>query len=772
MAFALGGYQPPADSLLARRPWLTNASSWCASTGPDDEYDVDDRGVWPIGNGYVFAHAGLAAPFNRLQGLVGPSYQTEGVHRPSGAFGDCWAELRVGLEPVPLPHDHIWRPRESGVLVTVAYRHGMALTTIDFAHPIAAAVVRIVETWCGGDVPTDVAIVAPHASGARGSSRLEIPYRPGQFMVVAVVGSPAHGEGRCLRLPHCPHSGGVQRATVILSAGRDADEAHRQVDRLGDVVDLLEETRDHWRRWLAKTTTPALWPQRFGGPTADVQRTADLIEATKLQLKMQQALPGGGVSPMVHFKGVWARDSSGPIRAFMQMGAVDEVRAQLEYYYRASCILGRIPNSAPLDLDVDAAREPADWERVPVPHAEVPSFVILQHRWWLDAGGDVELVRRHWNYLRRCATGQKVGRNGLQSFNGDETFLHGALYSVFPDRCGWPNDLIGDDIDSGYAPWSLSSCVAYVVAQEAMAWMAARVGREGEVAEYATSGRQMRGQIERCFWLPDRGFYAPALYPLSGVPHATPFAPVNLQPLWLGYHGVADARARPNLDAVLSHVGWTGVTPRCGYNVGTTPSYLLQGLLSVESDLAPTGLANLVSMASPAGDWAEVYSPDGRVHGGYDPATPNRLRPWESGLALDAIYRYFRERRPEDEPFETLTGPEPVVVGPIPLPATKTTVVVTADRSELDELLRAAAVERDEVTVLEPALPCDADLFDRVLYDAGSGARIVDVLVLGASATKTSRRSMKAAAFWESAAVVDALERFRGEGGTVRAVDP
>ena len=135
MAFALDGYQPPADSLLARRPWLTNASSWCASTGPDDEYDVDDRGVWPIGNGYVFAHAGLAAPFNRLQGLVGPSYQTEGVHRPSGAFGDCWAELRVGLKPVTLPHDHIWRPRESGVLVTVAYRHGMALTTIDFAHP-------------------------------------------------------------------------------------------------------------------------------------------------------------------------------------------------------------------------------------------------------------------------------------------------------------------------------------------------------------------------------------------------------------------------------------------------------------------------------------------------------------------------------------------------------------------------------------------------------------------------------------------------------------
>ncbi len=61
----------------------------------------------------------------------------------------------------------------------------------------------------------------------------------------------------------------------------------------------------------------------------------------------------------------------------------------------------------------------------------------------------------------------------------------------------------------------------------------------------------------------------------------------------------------------------------------------------MRSDLASRTLDDLLAFASPSGDFAEVYGPDGRPTGGYSMPHPNRRRPWESGLALDSIYHYY-----------------------------------------------------------------------------------------------------------------------------------
>src|SRR5690606_18357266 len=41
--------------------------------------------------------------------------------------------------------------------------------------------------------------------------------------------------------------------------------------------------------------------------------------------------------------------------------------------------------------------------------------------------------------------------------------------------------------------------------------------------------------------------------------------------------------------------------------------------------------------AEPAGEWGELYDPNGRPAAAYDAEWPNRLRPWESGVNLDAV---------------------------------------------------------------------------------------------------------------------------------------
>ncbi len=754
--------------MLSLLPWLLDANSWALDAAPDAA-----TGVWPVGNGQVFAHAGMGTPANRLQGIVGPTYQTEELHCPAGDFGDCWVELETATGPVELPYHEIWRPRLSGVLVTKCSGGPVALLTIDVALPERPVLLRFIEVWGTQHLGEDSRAILHLPAGVPHDPRrrsLRAEGSSGKVLVLgAVAGHDAENGRLSVRLGDLPRTGGVQQLVALLACGHSEQEALEHLSLSAGPIAQLEETREWWSHWLGSLRAPELWPQHLPGRTATVREVADLIEINQTNLRMQQAVPGGGVGPMVHYKGVWARDCSGPVRAFLQMRALDEVRALLDYYYRASIALNRIPSSAALDIDVAAVREPSDWSAVEVPHAEIPSWIVLQHRWWLEAGGDADLVRRHWGYLRRCATGQTLSPEGFQTFHGDETYLHGALYSIYPERAGWPNQLIADDVAGGYAPWSLDSMVLYVAAHEAMARMSTLTGHDEELSEYQKEADRVRATIEQNFWLDEHDFYAPAIYPLSGARHEAPFAPVNLRPLWLGYHAPDEPRALRNLQSVVDLLGFGSITPTCEYNVGHGPGYLLWDLLQVGSDLAPLGLAHLVSTASAAGEWAEIYAPGGAPHYSYHQSAPNRLRPWESGINLDAVYRYFQTRRAEDEPEGELrgiarptgtsgSGPVRAVRLPRP-PVPQRTVLVTADPAELE------AAATDELTVIDAGLPIGGDYFGSLLFDPGTGERRVDVLILGESALAGDRRSMKPPAFWSLPQVAGAFERFEAAGG-------
>ena len=757
----------PSASLLSQLPWLLDANAWAMALTPD-QGPSGPAGIWPLGNGKVFAHAGAATPLNSLSDIIGPRYGLQ-------PFGHCWLELQAERRSVELAYQAIWRPRESGVLITHAHDRTVSLVTIDYAPPDHSLVLRVVEIWRGDRLGADAQLAVhlprgePHEERRRS---LRVTGDQGVLILSALAPGRLASSGRIdIPVGDVPASGGVQRVVLVLATGPDDEGAYAGLPQLLHPVTLLERTRASWHTWLRGTHTPDLWPQNLQGPTSTTRSVADLIEAAKLGLKMQQARPGGGLAAMARRAPLSAPAAAEAVRAFLAIGAREEARDLLEYQYRSAVVLGRVPDTVPPDLPTAGAGELSDWSRLPPPHPETATWVVLPHRWWLEAGGGVELVRRHWAYLRRCATGHRPTRDGLMPAPANEAHPCTALAALFPHGCGWPNHLVAQPATGGDGPRLLDTMAGYVAAQEAMAWMAERAGHGKEAAEYVKRAKQGRTAVERTFWMEERGYYAPAAYPLSGALHEAPCAPVNLLPLWLGYQRAGDERARRNVEAVVDLVGFRGSTPECEHAPASAASRLAWDLTSLESDLAPLALANLVSHASASGGWAALNGPG---------ASPAGLDPGDLGAALDAMYRYFTARTAAGEPTRELRGVsrDGKTYGPGPVrpfrmgapPEPGGLVVVTAEPAELASARRSAGVRRTErLTVIEPGLPFGPEFLGQLLFDPASGRRRVKALVLGPSALAGDRRSMKPAAFWQLPDVVQTLERFQAAGGRLVA---
>jgi hypothetical protein len=746
----------PSASLLSQLPWLFDANSWGLAPTPGMDAPAVG-GAWPLGNGRVFAHAGPALPASRLSGIVGPTYG-------SASFGDCWLELVSERQAVSLPYQEIWRPRESGVLVTHAHDRAVSLVTFDYAPPGHRLLLRVIEIWRGDRLGTDARLVAHLPRGELHESRrrsLRVSTEHGVLILSALAPGRLASPGR-IEIPvgDVPASGGVRRVVLVLATGQDEEQAFGGLPQLLHPITLLELTRAFWHTWLRRTATPDLWPQNFPGPTSTTRSLHDLIESAKLALKMQQADPGGALPAMASQEGTSVRGMLGPIRALLAIGAREEAQAALEHQYRSAIVLGHVSEAPPPDIKLTGLAAPGDWSQMPLPDPDTAAFVILPHRWWLESGGDTDLVHRHWDYLRRCATPRQPvpGAFVLPAHRA----VHPAVYlaTLFPERCGWPNDLVAVGPADGSRPLLLDTLAAYVAAQDAMAWMGERLGRGQEARGHLEEAARARAELERLFWMEERGHYAPAVYPLSAAPHEAPCAPINLMPLWLGYHAGEQEKARRDLAAVVDLVGFRGSTPNCEHLFCSAAAQLSWNLTATASDLAPLALANLAALASPGGAWAAAYGPG---------EGPPGLWPCETGTALDAIYYYFASRTPADEPTHELRGVtrDGKTLGPGPVRSfhmspprqPQGVVVVTAEPADAADQTVAPA------TVIEPGLPFGADYFQQLLFDPATGQRRVHQLVLGQSALAGDTRSMKPAAFWHLPDVTRALERFETEGG-------
>lgn len=601
-------------------------------------------GVFPVGNGRCFTYAGLGIPQNTLFMITGPRYQTDGDHNPMGAFGEVAMTLTDAGTPVEFPFQGCSTVRGAPVVLTCDRSERMRLTTVTAAPPGTSAILRwfTIERLDGATGDVSVVFTLRGPALQKDDEGVFVESRHGKWnerMRPFVIGRKLEERDGKLGFTVPQVAKGVPQTFVLalLCSDSPADHAALKEKVLRDHERMLGDTVAWWNSKLAPTLHVSSGDRRLD----------DLIEGLKVLLLVQQDVQGG-VCPMVNFKGVWLRDSNGPILGFLATGLFDETRRLLTYYRQASALHKSTARQFPLDLDVaaDPDLKPEEWATTGTDRCEVPSFVVIQHAWWFDATGDKSLVERHWPYVRRNAVHQKLheGPHGpLQTFNGDETYLWGAFYSLFPSRAPFPNALVRAD------GFSADSMFEYVVAHESMVRLARLLGHEGDAAIFSESAARMRQSIERHFWLPEESRYAPVLSPVDFTPHRAPFAPVNFHPLWLGYLSSNDPKAASNIEGALTWLwrspGLVRMTPFLDYYIGSLPGELLYSLAALRHPKAEPAFTALLGSASRSGEWVEVHKPDRPSFGYGDGLYANRLRPWESGINLDAVLFYLTGAR-------------------------------------------------------------------------------------------------------------------------------
>lgn len=658
--------QPIPAPLAAALPELADQSAWEQDARYEGENpDKSRRGVYPIGNGRLFAYAGLGARANSLQGLTGPGYQTDETNAPRGHFGGLSLLLRstAGEEEqeVALTEQRVRRVRGAGFVVSEdAAAGGLALRTLTFAPPGQDLLVRVVEIVNQGRAASGAMQLVLRLDDRNAT----IPVVARSEEAVLRIAYPSTTRPRAaaiwLSAPEASARGEAIYAPVpALEAGRSWSAVVTVTAKRGGIAEAQPTILDQDGATLAARTTSAWWKERLAKTLytdTDHRKLRDLLEDWKVLMLVQRDEASGVVAPMVNYRGYWVRDSVGPMLAFLRWNLWDEAKALLTYLFDAVRLLDRVPNHVPLDLDFAPLQgKVTDWAALDVPESEIPAWVILLHTWYWRVTQDTDLIEKHWPLLDACLKKQRRFTDDLMTFQGDETFLHGAFSSLYPDRVGDPAFLLADDRSQGRRAWSFSSGVMFLISMHGMGELVDALDRKqnpGKWAAGAPDKKPSQAYVERTFrilqalekryWQDDLGYFAPALSPLTGEPHRTPFADVNLMPLWIGWTFPTGEKSRDNLRNSLARLttgpAQIGMTPTVAHTTGLTHAMLLTALCERDGKERLAVFDELLRRAGPAGEWGELYDPEGRPMAAYDRQWPNRCRPWESGVCLEAIY--------------------------------------------------------------------------------------------------------------------------------------
>lgn len=640
---------PLAESITE----LADHSAWAQDTefAPGD-VDKSARGVYPVGNGRVFGYLGLGARANTMQGLTGPTYQTAEEFAPKGHFGEHTLDVMVAGEVVALPEQHVRRVRGANFVATVdEARDGLSLRTLSFAPPGGTEIVRVVDVVNAGarEVRGARLVLRGEAGAAPPAGQpLTVDYDHGRYRCHAVL-TLSGGSAAVDLPPLAPKASWRGVLSIETAAGAPPPAGQvRDGDGNGGVAAATAAARATLAWWQDKLRDTLYFD-------TDHRKLRDLVQDWKVLVLVQRDANSGAVSPMVNYRGCWVRDSVGPLLLFLRYNLWQEAKDLLEYLYQSVRLLERVPNRVPLDLDftgLDGKR--IDWDAIEVPASEVPSWIVLMHFWYWRVTRDHELIRAHKKLLECCLRRQRPVDSVLLPFHGDETWMHGAFYSLYPERVGDGAHLIADDRWQGRRAFSFAAGVQYLLCIQALGEMENGLAEAADPGGYAAleagdrpgqrylaSSFRVMQELERRYWLPDLNMFAPALSPVTRQPHREPYADANLMPLWLGWTFPTGEKSRDNLKNSLARLSLrdfrVGETPTTGFACGHTQGKLVVALTERDAKDRLRAVDALLAMAEPAGEWGELYDTRGRPVAAYDPQWPNRCRPWESGVNLDAI---------------------------------------------------------------------------------------------------------------------------------------
>ncbi|PIE23134.1 MAG: hypothetical protein CSA62_08840 [Planctomycetota bacterium] len=641
----------PELSLAESHSFLDELSTWQQHLVQPEGRPVNKqvRGVFPVGDGQVFGYVGLGRRANTMQGLSGPSYQTAEPWAPKGHWGEMSLDLLDGDAVVPLPIQRIWRTRGVNCVITedANDKEGtLTLTTLNFAKFGDRSLYRWVEIRNRGKSARKLSLRVDWERGSAQGDQLSSTYKAKGFEALLRCLRPAKAVGHSLLIDLGELAPDAVVIVPLVLHCKKQGEDYVGAKKDEDVKAALSASEKYWRQRLSKTSVLA----------TDRTRLADLVEDWKILMLVQRSAENGAVSPMVSHRGAWVRDNAGPLLAFLRYGLHKEAADLLRYVHDAIIITGQVRSDYPLDLDVSAAekmRQGFDWSKVQTPDSVLPGWIILQHAWYFRATWDIGLIKRHWPMLEACMKAFRPDAKGTLLPEGDENYLYGGFFSLGPERFAAPCYIPAADL-AGRRARSFDSSLIYLMAIDSMSELVEELDKDaqGKVAQDRewTSAKKLPWekrkidtllQIEKNFWLEKEKRFAPFLSPVTGEAHRAPYAAVNLKPQWLGYTYAIGEKNRDNARNSISAL-WkkgmrVGMTPNVGHFTGDVPGFLLYTLADLDDKRRNEALDELLRLAGPAGEWGQLYNPQGQPISSYSEEWPCRLRPWESGINIDAI---------------------------------------------------------------------------------------------------------------------------------------
>ncbi|HHI79919.1 MAG TPA: hypothetical protein ENK02_08050 [Planctomycetes bacterium] len=645
----------PELSLAEQIPALEDLSFWQQHLVQPEGGRVEKRmrGVFPVGNGRVFAYLGLASRANTLQALTGPRYRTLDPRSPKGHFGEMRLDLIERGQVLPLPAQSLWKVRGANIVISedaegdFGSPGALALSTINFAWKTSLQ--RWVEIRNRGKSPRSAQLLLTWDQGSVQAGLLTARDAGMGFEARLVSSRGGRAQGNQFRIDLGEIAPGASKSLVLSFQTKKADGnfPSAKVDQASFTKELGDSLA-WWSNKLAGTT-------RIHTDRQDIQ---DLLEDWKVLMTVQVSEPSGAVCSMIHNREVGVRGSIGPVLAFLRYGMTRDARRILDYLYKATVVTGELRSSFPLDLDLSQAEAKLrskgfSWDSIRFPQTEIPAWVLLMHEWYYRTTWDQDMLVERWPFLEACLKAMRGDKFGSFPTSGDEPSLGGAFFSLFPGRVG-PNCFFPADTPNRRSR-SFVNSVLYMMSINALSELGedydrkmAGASRKDEKFQskkkdfYESFHIDYLQKMEAVFWLPKQKRFAPFRSPITFAPHTAPYGIPNLFPQWIGYTYAIGEKNRENLRSSLSALylkdNRVGMTPTVGYAPGHLQGLLLYSLCDLEDGRRNDVLDALVDMAGPGGEWGELYDPEGHPVSSYNKEWPNRLSPMESGINIDAIY--------------------------------------------------------------------------------------------------------------------------------------
>ena len=642
---------PPQFPLREELAWLGNVSVWSAP--PDIRLaDVKD-GFLLGGGGRCSARLGMQPRLSKMERVLAPYLSSYNFAENNNFRMDVVTPSRDFYPPftfTPTEH-HIWRVRNSGIVITAERDDTYEVVTVNAVHPIRQVFLRyaslknisnkiVTDIGLSFDAPPDVPFpAAGHRSVVLPLNDEEIMERVQEmkpagrdygphysdetqrhrYMVRGIIGGKVRGYQDLFAHWDKLKPGEAVHTLHYLAPGlRDDEDSAIESAQLvcheieaTSVARLFQEVQNWWEERADERT-------RFTGSN---KRFIELLENNAV-LQTSVELPTGGFTVIDDYTGTWMRDHNGSHLFSLDLGLHNNVKRSMDRYYALDVSNRSLYSVYASDIEPVAPlpAEP-DWESIEgFITGDVPNFRTLWYGWYFKHTGDLQLIAERFNYMKGAFMRQKLhDHEYLAEYCYDETY---GIGPVGPMRVGFSAD---------------NSFIALSAART-LAYFANLLGRDDApfLADYADS---IHAAIEKTFWLKKEGYYAMRVKP-DGTLDKTPLSIGLLRPLWTGVPA-DDDHAIKSAVYTLKHLykknGFLHLIPSHDQTVTMAIGYLLSAMKKIGHPEIDRVFNDVLKWADPSGTFGEYLQE--LKNGPWEcyEHLAHRNRMWESGINADAI---------------------------------------------------------------------------------------------------------------------------------------